>query len=58
MNTHNLVVGLKIFAVGFPGVFLNLTAIALLLSLMGWAVRRLERSGETSNKAQGDTTKK
>ena len=49
MVYDNLVTGLKILAVGLPGVFLNLGAVALLLRLVGWAVARLETDNRKAN---------
>ncbi len=50
MAYENLVTGLKIFAVGLPGVFLNLAAVAFLIRFVGWAVARLEQKTANEEK--------
>ncbi len=53
----NLETGLRIFAVGFSGVFLNLALIMGVLRLIGWGADRYEERRKASEAASGNGSK-
>jgi hypothetical protein len=50
MNVGNLEAGLRIFIVGFGGVFVNLMLIWGTLKILGWGVARMARAKEQPEK--------
>jgi Na+-transporting methylmalonyl-CoA/oxaloacetate decarboxylase gamma subunit len=50
MDVGNMKEGLRIFAVGFGGVFVNLLLIMAAMRLLGWGVAAMEKKTAGSDK--------
>ena len=54
MHTEHLGAALRIFVIGFGGVFLNLTLLMCALKVIGWTAVRSEQKKKAAEKAAAE----